>query len=63
MPVADFPPMLMTRNLLYTAVTRAKQMAVLIGREDVLRRMVENDRETVRYTGLRDLLEGADKDV
>lgn len=57
MPVTDFPPMLMTRNLLYTAVTRAKTMAVLIGREDALSRMVENDRETVRYTGLRDMLQ------
>ena len=59
MPVTDFPPMLMTRNLLYTAVTRAKTMAVLVGREDALSRMVENDRETVRYTGLRDMLQSA----
>lgn len=59
MPVTDFPPMLMTRNLLYTAVTRAKTMAVLIGREDALSRMVENDRETVRYTGLCDMLQSA----
>ena len=59
MPVTDFPPMLMTRNLLYTAVTRAKTMAVLIGREDALSRMVENDRETVRYTGLCDMLRSA----
>lgn len=61
MPVTDFPPMLMTRNLLYTAVTRAKTMAVLIGREDALSRMVENDRETVRYTGLCDMLRSAGK--
>ena len=59
MPVTDFPPMLMTRNLLYTAVTRAKTMAVLVGREDALSRMLENDRETVRYTGLRDMLQSA----
>ena len=59
MPVTDFPPMLMTRNLLYTAVTRAKTMAVLIGREDALSRMVENDREAVRYTGLCDMLQSA----
>ena len=59
MPVTDFPPMLMTRNLLYTAVTRAKTMAVLIGREDALSRMVESDRETVRYTGLCDMLQSA----
>ena len=59
MPLTDFPPMLMTRNLLYTAVTRAKTMAVLIGREDALARMVENDRETVRYTGLCCMLQSA----
>lgn len=59
MPVTDFPPMLMTRNLLYTAVTRAKTMAVLIGREDALSRMLENDREAVRYTGLCDMLQSA----
>lgn len=59
MPVTDFPPMLMMRNLLYTAVTRAKTMAVLIGREDALSRMVENDREAVRYTGLCDMLQSA----
>ena len=44
---------------IYTAVTRAKTMAVLVGREDALSRMVENDRETVRYTGLRDMLQSA----
>lgn len=57
MPVTDFPPMLMTRNLLYTAVTRAKEMAILIGREDALSQMVENAQEAVRYTGLKLLLE------
>ena len=59
MPITDFPPMLMTRNLLYTAVTRAKAMAVLVGRESALMQMVDNKQESVRYTGLRTLLEAA----
>ncbi len=59
MPIADFPPMLMTRNLLYTAVTRAKEMAILVGRENALSQMVENAQESIRYTGLQTLLEAA----
>lgn len=46
-------PMLMTRNLLYTAVTRAKRMVIIVGKTDVISRMVENDREVIRYTTLR----------
>lgn len=57
MPITDFPPMLMTRNLLYTAVTRAKEMAILIGRENALLQMAANVQENIRYTGLRGLLE------
>ncbi|MBQ8837108.1 MAG: ATP-dependent RecD-like DNA helicase [Clostridia bacterium] len=57
MPITDFPPMLMTRNLIYTAVTRAKSMAVLVGRESALMQMVENKQKSVRHTGLKTLLE------
>ncbi len=59
MPVADFAPMLMTRNLIYTAVTRAKGMVVLVGREASLLQMVNNRQENLRYTGLKTLLENA----
>ena len=52
MPLYDCPPMLLTRNLLYTAVTRACRMVILVGRRDVLARMVENDRHVMRYTAL-----------
>ncbi len=52
MPVIGGPPMLLTRNLLYTAMTRARSMVVLVGREDVIRRMVENDHVARRYTTL-----------
>jgi exodeoxyribonuclease V alpha subunit len=46
----------MTRNLLYTAVTRAKQLVVLVGDEASLRNMVSNQRETLRHSGLSDKL-------
>ncbi len=51
-PVYNAPPLLLTRNLLYTAVTRARRMVILVGREDIVRTMVENNRQTLRYTGL-----------
>jgi exodeoxyribonuclease V alpha subunit len=51
-PMYHCPPMLMTRNLLYTAVTRAKKMVILVGRSDVPHKMVENNREIMRYTTL-----------
>lgn len=52
MPAVGGPPMLLTRNLLYTAVTRAKRLLVLVGREDALRQMVENFRIEKRYSAL-----------
>lgn len=52
MPVSWFPPMLATRNLLYTAVTRAKQAVVLVGSEDKMRAMVDNNRTEERWSGL-----------
>lgn len=52
MPVCPTAPMLMTRNLLYTAVTRAKKLAVLIGSEACIATMVKNDRVQIRYSGL-----------
>ena len=52
MPVTPGPPMLLTRNLLYTALTRARSLVVLVGTEDVIRRMVENNHVVRRYTTL-----------
>ncbi len=52
LPMYAAPPMLLTRNLLYTAVTRAQKMVILVGRADIISTMVENDRHTLRYTGL-----------
>jgi len=52
MPVVGGPPMLLTRNLFYTALTRAKTLVVLVGREEIVRQMVENDHILKRYTAL-----------
>ena len=51
-PIFNGPPMLLSRNLLYTAVTRAKELAVIVGMPETLFRMVENDREVNRYSTL-----------
>ena len=51
-PLGSTAPMLLSRNLLYTAVTRAQSMVILVGREGILRTMVENNRQSMRYTGL-----------
>ncbi len=55
-PMCSAAPMLHTRNLLYTAVTRAQKMVILVGREEILERMLENNRMAMRYTGLCDRL-------
>ncbi|MGB9808675.1 MAG: ATP-dependent DNA helicase, partial [Caldanaerobacter sp.] len=52
MPVTYGPPMLLTRNLLYTAVTRAKKLVVLVGQEKYLKFMIDNNRISKRYSGL-----------
>lgn len=52
MPISWFPPMLATRNLLYTAVTRGKQAVVLVGSNDKLEAIVDNNRISMRYSGL-----------
>lgn len=52
MPVVGGPPMLLTRNLFYTALTRARQLVVLVGREEVIQAMVQNDHILNRYTTL-----------
>ena len=44
------------RNLLYTAVTRAKKLLILIGSEEKIQQMVDNNKRTRRYTCLRDML-------
>ena len=46
-------PMLLTRGILYTAMTRAKELLILVGDDQVVARMAANDRQQRRYSGLR----------
>jgi exodeoxyribonuclease V alpha subunit len=55
-PLYHAPIMLLSRNLFYTAVTRAEKMVILVGDEKIIKIMVENDRHTMRYTGLARIL-------
>jgi len=52
-PVSFGPPMLMTRNLIYTAVTRAKKLVVLVGMKQALSFMISNDKTFNRFSGLK----------
>ncbi len=52
LPIGSMPPLLCYRQLLYTAVTRARRLLVIVGNADILRQMVDNHRKTLRYTGL-----------
>ena len=61
-PVLNFPPMLMTRNLLYTAVTRGKRLVIIVGDPARVRMMIDNNRADGRYTGLRERLVTLDTD-
>lgn len=45
--------MLLTRGVLYTAMTRAKELLILVGDDQVVARMAANDRQQRRYSGLR----------
>lgn len=52
MPMIWGPPMLLSRNLLYTAVTRAKKVVVLVGEKKYLDYMIRNNISNDRYTNL-----------
>ena len=56
LPLLSGPQLLMTRNLLYTGVTRAKKCVCIVGSYEVFCRMIQNDREQKRYSGLRDMI-------
>ncbi|ONI44999.1 AAA family ATPase [Candidatus Epulonipiscioides gigas] len=51
-PLFEGPPMLLSRNLLYTAVTRAKKMVIIVGIRETVNRMIDNNKEVQRYTSL-----------
>ncbi len=52
LPILGGPPMLLTRNLLYTAITRAKNQVYCIGKSDTIMRMVFNSKKSERNTSL-----------
>ena len=49
----DGAPMLMTRGVLYTAITRARELFIVVGDDGTVAQMVANNRQTRRYSGLR----------
>lgn len=55
-PVCSYIPMLMSRNLFYTAITRAKSMVILVGSEKTVANMTNNNSYTKRFTGLMERL-------
>ena len=61
-PIISGPSIILTRNLIYTAITRAKKMVVLVGSKKYLKRMVSNNYTVVRQTMLKDfLIESSEK--
>ncbi len=56
-PLYSGPPRLMSRNLIYTAVTRAKQMVVIVGNLGLINKMIDNASELRRYTRFRNRLD------
>ena len=63
LPAIAGPSMILTRNLIYTAVTRAKKMVVIVGEQKNLKRMVSNNYTVQRFTLLKDLLIESDKKI
>lgn len=55
-PLLDAPRGLLTRNMLYTAVTRAQNLVILIGKQSILCDMIENNTRQYKYTGLARML-------
>lgn len=54
LPLLSGPKMLFNRNLLYTAVTRAKSCVTILGSRDTVNQMIANENEQKRFTGLRE---------
>ena len=55
-PLLDTPRQLLYRNLLYTAVTRAKKLLIVVGSENLYNQMAQNNKKTLRYTMLKEFL-------
>lgn len=56
MPICDASPMLLYRNLLYTAITRAKRLMIIVGSYKKIEQMVDNNRQNKRYSMLKTML-------
>ena len=56
MPIAQSSPILLTRNLLYTGMTRAKKMLIIVGNGNVVNYMIQNIDTKKRNTGLEEKL-------
>lgn len=54
MPITNGPAMLYTRNLLYTGVTRAKKLLIIVGKESIVDYMINNNNSKSRNTGLKE---------
>ena len=57
MPIARSAPVLLTRNLLYTAITRAKKLLIILGSRDIINFMIKNTDSKIRNTGLAEKME------
>lgn len=57
MPMCETHRLLMTRNLLYTAITRAKKLVVLVGQEEVIKCYIDNDNIQKRFSGLKNKMQ------
>ena len=55
-PSTWFPPVLATRALIYTAITRGKEKVIICGKPEYLNGRVDNDRKSARNSGLKDRL-------
>lgn len=60
LPLLPGPQLLMNRNLLYTAVTRARKCVTIVGDEQTFYHMIENTDQKKRYSGLKDRLQQLD---
>lgn len=56
MPISQSSPVLLTRNLLYTGMTRAKKMLIIVGNSNVVNYMIQNIDTKIRNTGLEEKL-------
>ena len=58
LPAWGGSPYLFSRSILYTAITRARELLIIVGREDTVAAMVNNAKVGKRYTGLKLRLQG-----